>query len=200
MAPAPLDVSSILAAAWTGSPQGLGSRSCLLPALPGGHRRSAPRLLLRSPLLLSKPDPPHESWGRELVLGETPPPRLEEDFFTHIQSSVGSIAFPSPLQTPFSPWFSTIFYGPLRQAVIAKRHLKSLHKGKVFILARDTKTGLAIFYLMKHNHLLKLSYCFLILLRKASQQLPTFVQIVNLTKVPSPLGAFRYTFSLSDLG
>lgn len=84
MAPAPLDVSSILAAACTGSPQGQGSRSCLLPALPGGHRRSAPGLLLRSLLLLSKPDPPHEPWGRELVLGETPPPRLEEDFFTHI--------------------------------------------------------------------------------------------------------------------
>lgn len=81
VATAPLDVSSILAAAWTGSPQGLGSRSWFLPALPGGHHRSAPRL----PLLLSKPDPPHEPWGRELVLGETPPPRLEEDFFTHIQ-------------------------------------------------------------------------------------------------------------------
>lgn len=70
----------------TGSPQGPGARSCVLPALPGGHRRSAPGLLL----LLSKPDPPHEPWGRELVLGETPPPRLEEDVFTHIQLLVAS--------------------------------------------------------------------------------------------------------------
>lgn len=55
------------------------------PAVPGGRRRSAPGLLLRPLLLQSKPDPPHEPGGRELVLGETPPPRLEEDFLSHIQ-------------------------------------------------------------------------------------------------------------------
>lgn len=115
VAPAPLDVSSILAADRIGSPQGPGSRSCLLPALPGGHRRSAPGLLL----LLIKPDPPHEPWGRELVLGETPPPRLEEDVFTHIQLLVASRIHHLP-NLPRLP--NIYFYGPWRQeALRAKR-------------------------------------------------------------------------------
>ena len=63
------------------------SRSLCFPALPGGRRRSAPGLLLRPLLLLSKPGPPREPGRRELVLGETPPPRLEEDFLSHTFSS-----------------------------------------------------------------------------------------------------------------
>lgn len=66
-------------------PRASRSWSHRFPAVPGGRRRSAPGLLLRPLLLQSKPDPPHKPGGRELVLGETPPPRLEEDFLSHIQ-------------------------------------------------------------------------------------------------------------------
>lgn len=75
------------------------------PALPGGRSRSAPGLLLRPLLLLCKPDPPRESGGRELVLGETPPPRLEEDFLSlpaH-RFTVPAISVPSPLAPGFLP-------------------------------------------------------------------------------------------------
>lgn len=80
-------------------PRASRSRSRRFLALPGGRRRSAPGLLLRPLQLLSKPDPPHEPGGRELVLGETPPPRLEEDFLSHsaLRFTVGAISFPSPL-------------------------------------------------------------------------------------------------------
>ncbi|XP_040331351.1 uncharacterized protein LOC121030714 [Herpailurus yagouaroundi] len=67
-------------------PRASRSRSRRL-ALPEGRRRSAPGLPLRPLQQLSKPDPPHEPGGRELVLGETPPPRLEEDFLSHTFSS-----------------------------------------------------------------------------------------------------------------
>lgn len=116
LALAPHDVSSMPAAASAGSPQGL---ALLEPPLPRAARRPlplSPGVLLRPLLLLNKPDPPHEPGGRELVLGETPPPRLEEDFFSHTFSSqIHSRSHPIPI--PLRPRFPTVSHA-------GGRHLK----------------------------------------------------------------------------
>lgn len=76
---APLDASSIPAAASAGSPLGLARSESPLPCTAGRPPPLSPGAAAAAAAALSEADPPREPGGRELVLGETPLPRLEED-------------------------------------------------------------------------------------------------------------------------
>lgn len=92
-------------------PRASRSRNHRFPALLGGRRRSAPGLLPQPLQLLSEPDPPREPGGRELVLGETPPPRLAEDFLSHSahRFTVPAISVPSLVAPGFLPIHLSLF-------------------------------------------------------------------------------------------
>lgn len=128
VAPAPLDVSSILAADRTGSPQGPGARSCVLSAA-----RRPPPLGPRAAAATEQTGPAPRALGEGAGIGgDTPSEAGGGRFHTH--SALGRKSDPSPSHPPeLSPWLPTIYFcGPWRRALRAKRYLQSLHKEKRF--------------------------------------------------------------------
>lgn len=75
-------------------------------------------------------------------MGETPPPRLEEDFLSHITAlrfTGRAISFPSPLALGFQP--VSHLYVPWRLAFKTKISVHLTYWRRAFILASGTKAG-----------------------------------------------------------